>query len=357
MLKRSLSKKRAREDTALTDLLKWCQDCGAVLDGVRLSDQGERGFFATKDLSVGHVALTIPASLVLTVDVALSSEVGVAIAAEPTLRVMASLADEARRYQAASGAEDEAVITQRSVLCAYLIHQRHVAKSGGWTAYARSLPAAFSTPFTWPAHDWTHTALHDETARLRSHTSGQFERLFPRMSERLPALFPAAVFTSQAWEWANDVYATRCFPKDAFRGLVGAVPSAARSAEEDEDGILVPLVDMLNHDHATCHVGWASSGHNAGSAVAAAKRGKAKSTSAPGRGQGQASQGGVGRMVVFAPVAAHEQVLYSYGPKPNIDLVYYGFAQWDNPWETLVSLGLGQRWNPPHSGSGLRETS
>jgi hypothetical protein len=40
-------------------------------------------------------------------------------------------------------------------------------------------------------------------------------------------------------------------------------------------------------------------------------------------------------MLVQVPIKRGADVLFSYGTKPNLSLVHYGFAMWDNPYEVV----------------------
>ena len=120
-----------------------------------------------------------------------------------------------------------------------------------WGAYADALPKSYGSPFTWATRE-LGAELRDEVSKWREHLDAQYAALFPAMSVAEPELFPAEVFTREAWMWAHLSYETRCFPKG------GAASGSGLEADEDEDGVLVPLVDMLNHDHGRCQMGWAS---------------------------------------------------------------------------------------------------
>ena len=157
------------------ELLGWCDGAGITVDGVALCEDAtakSRGFVATSALAVGHCILSVPHAAIVTTDVAMSSSIGKAIQAESRLRVVQNLDVERRRWEAGETArEDEAteVVTRRSVLYAFLIHQRHIEQAGkAWRAYARSLPDVYRTPFTWNASDFGYTPFKDEVESLGS---------------------------------------------------------------------------------------------------------------------------------------------------------------------------------------------
>jgi len=259
--------KRARVDggggTPADALVRWCLAGGAELTGIGLAAGEEgRGFVAERNVAAEECVLKLPHALVLSTSVALGSAIGQRIAQQPTLRVLSESsideerkkweqeAEEAGADEAADADDGRQVVTARSVLYAYLIHQRSVAvpsETAGFTAYARALPDSYSTPFSWPSAELArHADLQAEVASLETHLRGQYEALFPLLisgSSDAAALFPAAVFTWEAWLWAHASYQTRCFPR--YR--------AGSTAIREEDGVLLPLVDMLNHDHSGCN--------------------------------------------------------------------------------------------------------
>lgn len=265
--------KRARVDaggpgTTADALVRWCLAGGAELKGIGLAagkDEG-RGFVAQRAVHAEECVLKLPHALVLSTSVALDSAVGRCIAQQPTLRVLSesSIEEERKKWEESEerGGHDESdgtedddgrqVVTARSVLYAYLIHQRSVELGDiGFTAYARALPESYSTPFTWPSAELArHADLRAEVESLETHLRGQYEVLFPLLSAGdSAALFPKAFFTWEAWLWAHASYQTRCFPR--YRAMPAG---GAAAAEREEDGVLLPLIDMLNHDHSGCNV-------------------------------------------------------------------------------------------------------
>ena len=231
-------------------LLEWCRLQGVVLDGVKLDG---RRLVATRDLAVGHCAISVPKAAVLSTDQAMASDIGQRILAHPGLLVVQDLERQRRLWLAGARHLDlaQGAVTRRSVLYAFLIHLR--GSGGSWGAYADALPKSYGSPFTWATRE-LGAELRDEVSKWREHLDAQYAALFPAMSVAEPELFPAEVFTREAWMWAHLSYETRCFPKDC--GEQAAVGHGAGGRDEvedeDEDGVLVPLVDMLNHDHGRC---------------------------------------------------------------------------------------------------------
>jgi hypothetical protein len=158
-------------DTTCAFLLEWCTAQGAVLDGCELVQDSSglsRGFVATKHLRPGHCVISIPHTLFVTTEVAMRSAVGALIAAFHKVRIVPNLEAERLRWANTDRAEGgELVVTRRSVLYAFLIHQRHIEAEGlAWEPFARSLPQHFSTPFSWQADELGHATLRAEVEAL-----------------------------------------------------------------------------------------------------------------------------------------------------------------------------------------------
>ena len=98
--------------------------------------------------------------------------------------------------------------------------------------------------------------LGHEVASHRQLVSATFAFFFPSLWDAHPTLFPrkvtvdlntlamakgscvrVQVFTAAAWRWANSVYSSRAFPESWTRARHEGGPG----------GVLLPLVDMLNH--------------------------------------------------------------------------------------------------------------
>lgn len=261
------SAKRARTNCGekIEALVQWFLAGGGELNGIEISggfwqtkgdSEQAREFVAVRDVSAKECVLKLPHSLVLSTRVALESAVGKCIVRQPGLRVLteSSVEEERVKWEQGAGSEEgfaddgSQVVTARSILYAYLIHQRWVDTSdGAFAAYAAALPDAYSTPFSWPrAELQRHSDMASEVCLLEAHLHAQYDILFPRLSQGdTAAMFPAAVFTKEAWMWAHGSYQTRCFPR--YR------EGAASKLEKEEDGMLLPLIDMLNHDHSGCN--------------------------------------------------------------------------------------------------------
>ena len=154
-------------------LLEWCRLQGVVLDGVKLDG---RRLVATRDLALGHCAISVPRGAVLSTDEAMASEIGQRILAQPDLLVVQDVERQRRLWLAGARHLDlaQAAVTRRSVLYAYLIHSRERGGSGGqWGAYAEALPKSYGSPFTWAPSE-LGTDLREEVTKWRQHLDAQY---------------------------------------------------------------------------------------------------------------------------------------------------------------------------------------
>ena len=171
-------------------------------------------------------------------------------------------------------------VSRRSCLYAYLIAARAPDSTLPHAAYARSLPAEFTSPLLWPEARAARLVLHlragprtdlllaaaqadcaalegTELARsvavMRTHLREQYDALFPHMHAAAPRLFPRAHFTWPAWLWAHAAYSSRCFPRSFMPGGGDGRQSAAalegdvEALDASEEGVMIPLQDIANH--------------------------------------------------------------------------------------------------------------
>ncbi|CAK0898248.1 unnamed protein product [Prorocentrum cordatum] len=174
--------------------------------------------------------------------------------------------------------------------------------------------AAATTPFVWPGDATAGQAawrdvprpIAEEWRGFLGSLSAEYAELFPALCEAFPASFPVERCTWEAWLRAHSTYTSRAFPRQ---------PGSCSA-----DGVLLPLLDMLNHDSASANVEWRGAGLT--------ERSGARTTRA---------------------VAAGEELVYSYGCKGNAELILvmaspYGATRTSSQgwWLTRKSCG-GQR--------------
>ena len=323
-------------------------------------------------LSEGAVAFRVPHSAVITLGLCRRSDAGRAVlcggspgdafphaeaidAEHARLAALSGpelLADVARSRRAAAEAERAAPtraaapVSDRALLLAFLVQQRYCRAEGGDAAppvpvvageggsggggprtfapYARLLPAQFTLPILWAEAELRLLAacvcgapLLRSVAALTRLLADDFVELRRRFGAG-DGPGPAALrrvfgdgggLTWARWLWASAAVSSRSFPAQCL-GDGGA------AADGGDVGVMVPLLDMLNHDPDTSHVQWVVEA-GPGAAVAGA--------------------------VVRRPVAAGDEVLSHYGADlSNTELVLnYGFAELHNRNATLgVGWGL-----------------
>ena len=267
-------KKQRADDSPL---LAWAASRGIELHGISVRANGDEastglGIFADEELGPGRTVLFVPDAQLLSADMAAESEIGKAVeeAGYVIIRDIAAAKCEWIRSQMdasetsgasgskVQGVEVERSVTSRSVLYALLIYLRSIHNNPAtadsddvcdkFAPYVRALPENIPSILRWT--DSECRLLPSEIVagieELRPHVEQQYAAMFPALSKARPDLFPPSVFTLEKWLWADSVFSSRCFP-----------PSLSlddKVVEEDEDGVLIPLIDFLNHDHLGCHV-------------------------------------------------------------------------------------------------------
>ncbi|CAE8706994.1 unnamed protein product, partial [Polarella glacialis] len=280
----------AAQLAAADRLMSWLRGHGAFIDGVRVEAGGGAGrrLVAARDLPAGFCFLRLPASCGLSPSSCLGTDVGKAVQKRHQLV-------EGGSAEGDEAAEDECEkVTHRSVLYAFLMaaSQDDSAPFGPFLAHLRL--SGVGTPFSWSTQDRARLPrpLNDDLESYESHILGQYQTLFPSLSEAFPELFPNC--TEEAWRRAHGLYSSYDF--------------AASPGSSEDDGVLLPLLDCMNHDSEAANVEWG----------------------------GLSLEESCGARVT-RPVREGEELLYSYGCKGNAELVLgYGFAVWDNPHEAVT---------------------
>ena len=233
-------------------LLEWVRAAGGLVGNVELrSEVGlGRGVYATQDLKAGEVLFRLQDSIITT-ETALASGLGAFLATR--CKIVKACSEEQQQVEAAAGeaeasadapggeavpsgggaaaaADDREELTERSVLYAFLLQARHCAAitidmsadEKDYGPYARSLPAAFSTPFSWrrelgllpaPLEDLDHDGvdLVSELGSLGQHLQTQFAVLKGALAGSKAGLAQSGKLTVREWLWAHQAYSSRCF--------------------------------------------------------------------------------------------------------------------------------------------------
>eukprot|EP00928_Gymnodinium_smaydae_P048974 TRINITY_DN32817_c0_g1_i1.p1 TRINITY_DN32817_c0_g1~~TRINITY_DN32817_c0_g1_i1.p1 ORF type:complete len:533 (-),score=73.83 TRINITY_DN32817_c0_g1_i1:7-1605(-) len=294
----------AEQAAVVESMMRWLRDSGAVVDGVRVESAGAAGcrLVAARDLPANFVFFRLPERCVASAG---------ACAELPHGRLMRSrfkfvVPEEVLDAALEKPDDDEAVlerpmVTLRSALYTALM----LAPSDATDAFGPYLAlvrrCAASTPFTWGSDGGIESldeawkdippVIADEWRDFWDTLHIEFTTLFPALSDAYPEAFPADRCTALAWIRAHSLYTSRAFP--------------AWPERPAPDGVMLPFMDLMNHDVATANVEWCGVGLE------------------DGRGARTTRALNVG-----------EELLYSYGCKGNAELILgYGFAVWGNPHE------------------------
>ena len=165
--------------------------------------------------------------------------------------------------------------------------------------------------------------LQEEVEQLLPHLRSQFELLNTHFGT-----LNGAELTWGRWVWANSACTSR-FCKRSEDQVSGCGVHDAATAVGTRDGVLVPIIDMLNHDVEMCNVQYIPPGPKAAAAIAACK-------TAHENLPDSAHPLELGVLVLTCAVKPGDELFYCYGEKGNNDLVRsYGFAQFDNMYDSV----------------------
>ena len=143
----------------------------------------------------------------------------------------------------------------RVAIAIFLVAQR-ADRDAFFHPYAASLPRTeeLTTPMGYSQEEMQllrGTALGAHEARRRAFMRQTFGALFPALSAERPDVFPTEVFTWDAYVWAFQALVTRHFPVSFERRSrpreSGGWGGEGEDADANESGVLLPLIDMMNH--------------------------------------------------------------------------------------------------------------
>lgn len=240
-------------DAAAAALVSAVRRLGGHVDGLTLRSTPRLGLcaFASAHLPAGHAAIALPAAAALTPACA---------AAWLCLHGGSSAPSPPRPPP-----------SDRAQLLAYLVACRLGAPGCSLVhvAYAASLPAGCDSPLLWPPSDLAALDGTDAARTLalqrreleRQH--GRLLRAYPRLQQAPPG--EPLSLTLDALLWAHAAHASRCFPASMLPGGGGGAAGAAlvrashASGDDVDDaaatGILLPVLDALNHGVGGCGAG------------------------------------------------------------------------------------------------------
>jgi RNA recognition motif-containing protein len=177
-------------------------------------------------------------------------------------------------------------------------------------AYARTLPSSVSVPICWKRNELavfasciSGTSLMVDACSTTMQLIAEYSALLEAgLAERFPTIFQPGLFTWERWVWAAAVFSSRVLPSELCLAKMASPEDICR-----ELGVLVPLLDMCNHEieenQVTCTNGVA---------------------------------------VAHKKIRKHAELYLCYGDYPNNRLIAeYGFAQINNKADkVLMAWGL-----------------
>ena len=197
----------------------------------------------------------------------------------------------------------------------------------------RVLPPSVPLPICWKRNELALLAgcltgiqlLQEVAAQIMSLASDLISLVEGGILHRFPSLFPPDLLTWDRWVWAASVHASRLLPAKCYfykeenesLSQKPAYDKSLHSPQEiwDELGVMIPLLDMLNHETVTAQVTW--------ECPPKTKEGEVDTRS--GDGDGNA------KIILHKRVKKGSQIYTNYGIECNKELISrYGFAQMGN---------------------------
>ena len=205
------------------------------------------------------------------------------------------------------------LLSDHGLLIAYIISSRFTNKTFHGE-YAKSLPDQYNTPLTWNKKDLSllgkcvlgHKLLQSVTAHM---TILLYDYNILRNCDK-------DLFTLENIIWASASIRSRNFV--ANEKMIGESNNNKKSMKtivhEQNVGVMVPVLDLINHDPGTVNITWTMKNQGISSSSAAS------SNMIP-----------IPSAVLYHPIKKGEQVMSHYGTdKSNFDLIeLHGFAQFD----------------------------
>ena len=268
--------------------MEWLEQNGAVVDGVEITEVGERGgelgLKATKALKLGDVTLTIPRKLMMSLDTAKNSEIGRLIEKDLMLQKMNNVA-----------------------LSLHVLLEK-TSPASFWEPYINVLPQGYNTVLYFSPDDFQElkgSPAYEDALKQYKYVARQYAYFSTKFQNTMIKDY----FTFEEYRWAVSTVMTR----------QNSVPSETGEITEGGDEVhvntLIPFWDMANNAVAVPEIS-TDFDKDAQAVSCMANR-------------------------EFAP---GEEFTIFYGKRSNLDLlVHNGFVLEDNPFDTLViKLGISK---------------
>ena len=140
--------------------------------------------------------------------------------------------------------------------------------------YARTLPASVLIPICWTREELAllsgcipgRAILEDVLAQTIQLSVEFIALLDAGILERFPETFPYGIITWDRWVWASSIVSSRILPATAYFNKSDSTAFDFKPDDDkefqsppeiwDELGVMVPLLDMLNHEIDSHQVRW-----------------------------------------------------------------------------------------------------
>ncbi|KAK9831771.1 hypothetical protein WJX74_008834 [Apatococcus lobatus] len=263
------------KDLLAEDLVRWAEEQGCLVKGhTAAHSNGLRGFAANANMKAGDVLLSVPESLLISQETALSSDLGGALRQLPGLD-----AD--------------------NILLIWTMVERHEADST-WAPFWKHLPDQFGTALGVSEEDielLRDTPHWEAFSNAHQHVRQAYAALKPTL-DMLTTAYPEQLsidlFTWPAYLWAIELWY--------------AYAIEVKGLNETISPCLVPVATLLNHAL------WPHIVHFSH----------------------LDDQDDCLKLRLFREVLKGQECCLSYGPLPNHKLLlFYGFTIADNPYDTI----------------------
>ena len=246
---------------------------------------------------------------------------------------------------------EEGSITTRAPILAFLIQQRFSCEeypqvsnasedqsnAKSFAPYARSLPSFVSLPISWKRNQLalltssiTGMNILQEVAAHTLLLSNELCSLIDAgLLTKFPNLFPRGSLTWENWVWACSIFMSRNLPMEMC--IEESKVDTNLISIWKELGVMVPFLDMLNHERDMNQVTWVT--NTPEDSIEIGDNGSAST------GANEISEHP--RAISHKRIKKAAQIFTNYGIKSNHSLLFdYGFAQIGNT-DDKVSVGWG----------------
>lgn len=229
--------------------------------------------------------------------------------------------------------------------------------------YARTLPSTVSLPLCWKRNELALLSgclpgvqlLHEVATKTAFLVHEFMTLLNAGLHKRFPDVFPRGILTWERWVWAAAVHTSRSLPASCYVDDGADILSWRPTDDASllfqspgeiwrELGVMIPFLDMLNHESEANQITWKPPSRSEGSSPVDEELATAPSD----RGKSH-----LPRAVLHKKVRKGSEVFTNYGSWSNYHLLLqYGFALVNNSCDDVrmgwsLSDGVGNT-DPPH---------